>query len=457
MLQAIQNATTGLRLTVVMPAVFQKLCIIKCPTSSTCFPLKDQLDALVKQSGFKGANPKEDTFVAGHSLGATCANYVVQGYSYAFAGLMEFGGYVDMTGNGSVANFSIPVLHMAGELDGGAARPGKLSWFYRQMREYEKTHSTDVALTRKPVQVLEGLDHSDFCPGFFVTKVKDCKSEVTQEVALQRIGEGASAFLHLNTPTPATTKTAALTTMKTMLEFTSEMCDPYLKAFELEQSGSQGPWCSKAQPIIAGLSEKDLAKLTVSDGGCDLVLGDLHQFEHFHTNYTTTAEGGLSVSCGAAVEEPSNTLNTGSQVAAASIDCKMVDATRIGQQMNVTTNASVECADINRMAVALAESMISEKSRKRYQEKGRKYCFKPDAHAFGNIGPLFIQGKLTSKETAECMEVTSLGLISTISSAIYPGNHYCKLLSPALAMDWMMTDSHKPFPYNSSEAATIMV
>merc|ERR1719183_2273484 len=102
--QAIQNATTGVRLTVVIPEVFQKLCIITCPFKSTCAPLKSRVDAAVAKSGFKSKNPKEDTFLAVHSLGATCANYLVQGYNFEFAGLMEFGGYVDMTGAGSIAN-----------------------------------------------------------------------------------------------------------------------------------------------------------------------------------------------------------------------------------------------------------------------------------------------------------------------------------------------------------------
>merc|ERR1719183_2354040 len=117
--QAIQNATTDVRLTVVIPEVFQRLCIITCPFKSTCSPLKSRIDGAVAKSGFKSTNPKEDTFLAGHSLGATCANYLAQAYHYEFAGLMEFGGFVDITGDGSLENYSIPVLHMAGEVDGG--------------------------------------------------------------------------------------------------------------------------------------------------------------------------------------------------------------------------------------------------------------------------------------------------------------------------------------------------
>merc|ERR1712003_383183 len=139
-----------------------------------------------------------------------------------------------------------------------------MAGLYGQAKTYANIHGWDEALKMKPVHVLEGLDHSDFCPGFFVTKVKDCKSEVTQDVALQRIGEGASAFLHLNSPTLATTKTAALSNMKKLMGFTAEILDPYLKAFELEKSGSLGPWCTTAQHVIAGLSEKDAPKLHVS-------------------------------------------------------------------------------------------------------------------------------------------------------------------------------------------------
>ena len=46
----------------------------------------------------------------------------------------------------------------------------------------------------------------DGIPGFFVTAVKDIHSEVTQAVALSTIGDGASAFLHLNSPATQTVK-----------------------------------------------------------------------------------------------------------------------------------------------------------------------------------------------------------------------------------------------------------
>eukprot|EP00931_Biecheleriopsis_adriatica_P063485 TRINITY_DN3845_c0_g2_i2.p1 TRINITY_DN3845_c0_g2~~TRINITY_DN3845_c0_g2_i2.p1 ORF type:complete len:534 (+),score=112.95 TRINITY_DN3845_c0_g2_i2:45-1604(+) len=457
--EAIQKATTDLRLTVVIPQVFQRLCIITCTNKKLCSPLKSRIDEAVAKSGFKSQDPTQDTFLAGHSLGATCANYLAQGYSYEFAGLLEFGGFVDLTGDASVANFSIPVLHMAGELDGGGARVSSLAGLYGQAKSYAESNGWEQALKMKPVHVLEGLDHSDFCPGFFVTKTKDCKSEVSQDAALEAIGAAASAFLHLHSPTSDATKAAAMATMQKLLKFTQEMCEPFLVAFELE--GKQlasppsgvpaGPWCEVGQQVIAGLPSADADKLKVEP--CTLITAGLHQFEHQHTNYTVSG-GSVEVTCFSAVE-PSKQSISGSQFSAVSVDCKMVDATRIGEQLHVTTNSSVQCADINRKAVEVALKLLPAKSLKRYQEKGRGVCFEPDTAVFSNIGPLWVKSSLTLKESEQCLSVASSGLNSPITSKIFPGNHYCKLWSPAAAMDWMMTDSHKPFPYPSAQEETM--
>jgi len=309
------------------------------------------------------------------------------------------------------------------------------------------------------VQILEGLDHSDFCPGFFVTKTKDCKSEVSQDVALAAIGEVASAFLHLNTPTSDSTKASAMATMKARLNFTKELAEPFLVGFQLEgklatsspDGKPLGPWCNVAQQTIAGLDGPDTNKLKTEP--CTLITTGLHEFKHQHTNYALLADGSLETTCFSALE-PSTHSTSGSQFSSASIDCKMVDATRVAEQLKVMTNSSVDCADVNRLAVEEALKLLPAKSRKRFEEKGRGLCFMPDSHVFMNIGPLWLKSSLKLEETKDCLQVTSSGLISDINSYIYPGNHYCKLYSPAAAMDWMMTDSHKPFPYPSASAVS---
>jgi len=125
----------------------------------------------------------------------------------------------------------------------------------------------------------------------------------------------------------------------------------------------------------------------------------------------------------------------------------MLSAERIAQQLGVETTP-VQCAEVNKLAVQAARDMMPQHSVERFDAQGRKFCFKDDGGVFGNIGPLFVKGSFKTEETSECLEVTSLTLTSGINAWIFPGNHYCKLLSPAMAMEWMMTDGLKPFPYD---------
>jgi len=239
------------------------------------------------------------------------------------------------------------------------------------------------------------------------------------------------------------------------------MAEPFLVAFQLE--GGQvaspakgvlaGPWCNVALNTLVGLSVADADKLKAEP--CKLISKGLGQFEHQHPNSTILADGNLETTCFSYVE-PSPHSISGSQFSASSVDCKSIDATRVAKQLKVSTNSSMTCADVNRKAVEVAKGLLPQKSLRRYMERGRGVCFMPDSSVLGNIGPLWLKSSIHLTETEHCLQVTSSALLSDINSLIYPGNHYCKLFSPAAALDWIMTDSHKPFPYPSTSEAVDM-
>jgi len=129
-----------------------------------------------------------------------------------------------------------------------------------------------------------------------------------------------------------------------------------------------GPWCAVAQHKIVGLSAADAGKLKVEP--CTLVTDGLDAFEHDHTNYTVSPDGQLDVTCYTAVETPAGSIE-GSQFAPKSVDCKMVDATRLAQQLHVSTNASVSCAEINRMAVEVAKKLVPKVPKSFREERAR--------------------------------------------------------------------------------------
>jgi hypothetical protein len=71
---------------------------------------------------------------------------------------------------------------------------------------------------------------------------------------------------------------------------------------------------------------------------------------------------------------------------------------------------------------------------------------KDDFTATGNIGPLWVKESMRIKDDKEnnCLEVASLVEGPTkLHSLLFPGVHYCKLISPARIVDFIMTDSLK--------------
>jgi len=107
------------------------------------------------------------------------------------------------------------------------------------------------------------------------------------------------------------------------------------------------------------------------------------------------------------------------------------------------------CEDVNRYAIEVAENLLyqtpnGEMVMARHKFKGRPICLKKDFTPFGNIGPLFIKESISIKDNGDCLEVASLADGPTkLTSHIFPGIHYCKLLSPARVIDYYMTDSLK--------------
>ena len=169
---------------------------------------------------------------------------------------------------------------------------------------------------------------------------------------------------------------------------TATMHDPILQVFYLEPRGEV------AQYAVASLSliDSDLLKVT-----SDVV--PKSAFEHDQTNYIQEADGNFVVGVIRATEAA--TLHQ----AARSAKCKMVDATRVPEDLDVTVVTTVTCGDVDKQSLTKAFQLVRDKSQTRCELEGRGLCCKPDA-VVGNIGPLFFcSGTITLAET--CWEVTS--------------------------------------------------
>jgi len=104
------------------------------------------------------------------------------------------------------------------------------------------------------------------------------------------------------------------------------------------------------------------------------------------------------------------------------------------------------CADINQEAINYAYSHLSPEAKKRYDQFGQKLTVGDDQGPY-NIGPLWI---FTSMKYEDNSDKTILSLKSAMMRtptdfliASAAGCHYCKLLSPFRAFEWMQVDGLK--------------
>ena len=201
---------------------------------------------------------------------------------------------------------------------------------------------------------------------------------------------------------------------------------------------------TEAQQLLSGLPSSPSSSLVVED---TYVGTSLPQLEHCHTNFSVAADGKeLTVkTCSQTSFSASwwKSLAGIKSAAATSLGCKVVSADRVSQQLRVKTDQNVTCKDVNMAAVQAAMKISLPRTLSRYQNKGMQLELVKDEQTLGNIGPLWVFKDLDFKvdKKAGVAKVASISLFSPIDSKIYPGNRYCKPLSPAYVLQWMMTDS----------------
>ena len=148
-------------------------------------------------------------------------------------------------------------------------------------------------------------------------------------------------------------------------------------------------------------------------------------------------------------------LSTTRYASASEIACKLLSADRVAQQLNVSGKfpdkaPPVSCAEVNAAAAGTALALLADTwpaAQARAAARGRGFSFEDDDNTVAGPQWVFLsslkfdEGKGAGDEAPA--KVTSAALYSSITSKIYPGNFYCKLLSPAKAVEWLQTKGIK--------------
>lgn len=473
LLQEVQNKS-GLSLWVGLPAF----------ALNTPEPVRLAADiaSTIRDMEKEGFNSTESLmYYGGHSLGTVFIQDYVSTNASSAAGQVLTGGFLARKHYTATPNrsfeYSVPTLTMGGSLDGLArvTRTGAEA-YYQQITKAGRPQDF-------PVVVVEGMNHQQFAsgpPGGLV-KQKDLKAEISDSEAHDAASTVIADFMDRIANLPG-----AGQQVDNAVHQTGTFLQPLVDAYLLEGSKhfnapaqiggtsedqcvkggcpTSSGWTPKAQAIIANVDESDTYVANISNMYVNCKSTPPKEVFHLPSvsNTTRSAEGKVVLSITTYSQgqwEKLDAADTGyTYTSATELGTKMLSrqCTMIKGEGLWQTNFSVDmydfCAQANQQAYEWALGHASEATRNRFLAKGQNYTFSPDISELG--GPFFLDKLLQFTDNKEAgMAVASPMMRTSIDywnktfpiprphDVPDPGCfHYCKLLSPARAMEWIYVD-----------------
>jgi len=441
---------------------------------------------LMRKAGLNSSTP---VYFGAHSLGTVFLQQYCAGSSMALvetaraeanqpcAGQILVGGPIARTNFLPSFSYPVPTLTVGGSLDG-------LARVTRTVAESYYHQVSKAAQGRDfPVVVIEGMNHYQWGSG--APSALEKQRDLAAELSLADAHTTAAALL-----TDWLSQLAATgggDVIAAAVAHTGTFVAPIVAAYELEGSrhfnapaqiggplakscvkgGCPQPgsaWAARAQGVIAGdldgwsleASNQFVDCQSTNETGGQFHLPTISPMAANRTvRITTFAQCNWATGD---VEDTAFVYTSASEIAAklASKQCLLIEGvgTPAADAPFNTTDAPDFCMEANQLAYATALSLTGAASRTalRYAARGQPFLFGPDISKPG--GPLFLDAGVKYKDEGDAGVRVSSPMMKTEkdywkdhfhvprpSFIPDPGcYHYCKLLSPARAIEWIYVD-----------------
>ncbi|XP_050408424.1 uncharacterized protein LOC126823559 [Patella vulgata] len=387
----------------------------------------------IKKDGMTTNN----VFVAGHSLGGVfVGNY---GKSNPVKGILLFGSY--LTKGNKLSDYPVPVLTISGDLD-GLTRVTRIADSFEELKA--DAAKSQNAIYRTPVIVMNGVNHGQFSSGTMPSNVLkyDLTPEVDAATAYTMMSVNIDNFLVTALGAPSTATAKARVGLTQAYNNANTLFTPLLnmKSLDVNSRGFSN-WTVEAQYIISGFTSQRYV----------LKVGNQEQSEIPFVESkpeVKTLASTEQITTHTHISNPSNIMDVSTVKSSPdSIDAKLKSSDAVAAALPKTVKPPTgpinkTCMDINKAAWNLAMKTSSQVAVRRYQSRrGRAMLFAPDV-AYGT-GFQWVASGLKWVETTTSVTVTSTALLTKVDAfpAAFAGMHYCKLLSPYRAMEWIYVDS----------------
>ena len=430
--------------------------------------INSMLSDLLDEMKGKGMPNPTKTIYAGHSLGGIILQSHLK--DIQVDGVILLGSFMNrsvrsINADGtSKIGFLSRTLTIGNELDGQCRITRIAEQFYHSVLNIEPS-----SVGKFPVVVVKGASHMQFASGeppIFV-KLNDLKPEITEDEAHSQIATIMANFIDQKEDALTKNVNDAYEFLNPLIEamklegsyhFNDPCYDTDLVNRNVKDCGHGSKWVEYAQSVLAGFSEYSVQKVNLkTDDNFHRVYSILPVHLPTCTN-TCTNNSACDLNCITVTEinyAVTDDLDTGFYpVTAYELKSKMLSRQNMLEHVNVkvdfhTADEINICSVINEQAYQYALNNANPETLQRYQQSGEKMVFGDDTGPY-NAGPLWIwtylpydektypNGEYYTELDSPMMRTPTDYLVSEAA-----GFHYCKLLSPARAMEWMYVDGLK--------------
>ncbi|MEH2270518.1 MAG: hypothetical protein V7K68_19245 [Nostoc sp.] len=442
----------------------------------------DKVISLMKQEGMPAT---DNIFFAAHSVGGIAIQKYLKSFPERAKGQILMGSFLDKeylsklndVGK-TVIQYPVPTLTIGGTLD-GLARITRIAtgFWYQQINSSEPTDIVNF-----PVVAIDGATHMQFASGEPPSYVADfdLKPRVLEQEVHLKIGKLVYSFICSKLPN--TSQEDSRNFLKEEQKDTQQMLQPLLYAFLIEGYNGFKPACycgaednTRKDPKCTPYSPwiQDYANPIMAGNDRSPVKFSLNVIDSFHRSYTWNPFNNPPVhipqirnSCDG-TQECTLTISSVTQalynfldyfdtgffpIAAFSLRSKLNSRQKIWEFAGVP-NPNFEETDgpsrgnqINQHVYKWALEHAGKEARLYFEKFGVKMAMGEDSVPIVAAGPLWIwvypkYNYVTLNDEQFC-QVKSRVMKTPIDYFIHSasGLHYCQLLSPAAAMEWIYID-----------------
>ncbi|KAK3767460.1 hypothetical protein RRG08_032135 [Elysia crispata] len=283
-----------------------------------------------------------------------------------------------------LGDFPIPVLTLAGELDG-------VTRITRVVEEFEKltdnTASFFRGLYKTPIAFIEGMNHAQFGSGpmwSLDNRIRDLIPNITNEMAHRLIGENVNDFLTVTFSSLEDQVDEALGHLMESFLTSVNKLQPFLDMRNLDTDGKESLWTVLAQQVFAS-EYSDRVAISNAISQNPWFFGAQPKITPSKDNLILDTFALVASQAKSDSHEYRYALESPLEINMKLVSKEAIRTALVGQNDTALQSAPNTCASLTRLALALALAVSTEEARERYLTRGRPIIVEDDALRGANI------------------------------------------------------------------------